>query len=153
MKKLSELEKEQMSNPQLKTSSLLPDVCHDPALPVDLQPVCASQEAASIFKALSKHTAHRSPSPAVFLPLCVHPTPPRRHQLFLLSNPVAMDRKFGGPRPLPSLELPQSHSPEKFFKDLTSAGRDSGKTPTGFRELQPSDPSGGIRLRMTPLGR
>lgn len=57
MKKLSELEKEQMSNPQLKTSSLLPDVCHDPALPMDLQPVCASQEAASIFKALSKHTA------------------------------------------------------------------------------------------------
>ncbi|CAO2588800.1 Guanylate cyclase activator 2B, partial [Lemmus lemmus] len=57
VKKLSELEKEQASNPQLKTSSLLPDVCHDPALPVDLQPVCASQEAASIFKALSKHTA------------------------------------------------------------------------------------------------
>ncbi|XP_038191445.1 guanylate cyclase activator 2B [Arvicola amphibius] len=52
VQKLSELEKEQMSNPRLKTSSLLPDVCHDPALPVDLQPVCASQEAASIFKAL-----------------------------------------------------------------------------------------------------
>ena len=68
MKKLSELEKEQMSKPQLKTSSLLPGVCHDPALPVDLQPVCASQEPASIFKALSKHTAHGSPNPVVFLP-------------------------------------------------------------------------------------
>ncbi|CAH6790797.1 Guca2b [Phodopus roborovskii] len=52
VKKLSELEKQQMSNPQLKTSSLQPAVCHDPALPLDLQPVCASQEAVSIFKAL-----------------------------------------------------------------------------------------------------
>lgn len=79
MKKLSELEKEQMSNPQLKTSSLLPDVCHDPALPVDLQPVCASQEAASIFKALSKHTAHRwLPQPCCLpAPLCAsYPTSP-----------------------------------------------------------------------------
>ncbi|MEJ1282499.1 hypothetical protein NN561_013457 [Cricetulus griseus] len=53
VKKLSELEKQQTSEPQLKTSGLLPAVCHDPALPLDLQPVCASQEAASIFKALS----------------------------------------------------------------------------------------------------
>ncbi|EGV91569.1 Guanylate cyclase activator 2B [Cricetulus griseus] len=52
VKKLSELEKQQTSEPQLKTSGLLPAVCHDPALPLDLQPVCASQEAASIFKAL-----------------------------------------------------------------------------------------------------
>ncbi|XP_005083980.2 guanylate cyclase activator 2B [Mesocricetus auratus] len=52
VKKLSELEKQQASESQPNTSSLLPAVCHDPALPLDLQPVCASQEAASIFKAL-----------------------------------------------------------------------------------------------------
>ncbi|XP_034359743.1 guanylate cyclase activator 2B [Arvicanthis niloticus] len=52
VKKLSELEEKQMSNPQLRKHSLLPDVCHNPALPMDLRPVCASQEAAGIFKAL-----------------------------------------------------------------------------------------------------
>ncbi|XP_052031623.1 guanylate cyclase activator 2B [Apodemus sylvaticus] len=52
VRKLSELEEKQMSNPQLRKSGLLPDVCHNPALPLDLQPVCASQEAASTFKAL-----------------------------------------------------------------------------------------------------
>nr|Q8R5G8.1 RecName: Full=Guanylate cyclase activator 2B; Contains: RecName: Full=Uroguanylin; Short=UGN; Flags: Precursor [Notomys alexis]AAL77417.1 uroguanylin [Notomys alexis] len=53
VKKLSELEEKQMSSPQLRKSGLLlPDVCHNPALPLDLQPICASQEAASTFKAL-----------------------------------------------------------------------------------------------------
>lgn len=70
VKKLSELEKQQTSEPQLKTSGLLPAVCHDPALPLDLQPVCASQEAASIFKALSKHIV-----PQISLPFYVCPMP------------------------------------------------------------------------------
>ncbi|OBS78817.1 hypothetical protein A6R68_18807 [Neotoma lepida] len=52
VKKLNELEEQQASNPQPKTNSLLPAVCYDPALPLDLQPICASQRAASIFKAL-----------------------------------------------------------------------------------------------------
>uniref|UniRef100_A0A8C6GUQ5 Guanylate cyclase activator 2B n=1 Tax=Mus spicilegus TaxID=10103 RepID=A0A8C6GUQ5_MUSSI len=52
VKKLNELEEKQMSNPQPRRSGLLPAVCHNPALPLDLQPVCASQEAASTFKAL-----------------------------------------------------------------------------------------------------
>lgn len=51
VKKLSELER-QMSDPQLRKRGLLPDVCHNPALPLDLRPVCASQEAAGTFKAL-----------------------------------------------------------------------------------------------------
>ncbi|EDL90106.1 rCG50354 [Rattus norvegicus] len=52
VKKLNELEEKQMSDPQQQKSGLLPDVCYNPALPLDLQPVCASQEAASTFKAL-----------------------------------------------------------------------------------------------------
>ncbi|XP_055467275.1 guanylate cyclase activator 2B [Psammomys obesus] len=52
VKELTELEKQQMSNLLTPTDSHLPGVCHNPALPPDLQPVCASQEAASIFKAL-----------------------------------------------------------------------------------------------------
>ena len=52
VKKLNELEEKEMSNPQPRRSGLLPAVCHNPALPLDLQPVCASQEAASTFKAL-----------------------------------------------------------------------------------------------------
>ncbi|KAL1777475.1 guanylate cyclase activator 2B [Sigmodon hispidus] len=52
MKKLRELEMQQMSSPQMKSSSFLPTVCRHPDLPLDLQPVCASKEAASIFKAL-----------------------------------------------------------------------------------------------------
>uniref|UniRef100_A0A8C6Q8K5 Guanylate cyclase activator 2B n=2 Tax=Nannospalax galili TaxID=1026970 RepID=A0A8C6Q8K5_NANGA len=52
VKRLSELEGQQVSSPLLQAKSLLPTVCHNPALPLDLQPVCASQEAASIFKAL-----------------------------------------------------------------------------------------------------
>ncbi|XP_011857110.1 PREDICTED: guanylate cyclase activator 2B [Mandrillus leucophaeus] len=52
MKKLSELEAQWAPSPRLQTQSLLPVVCHHPALPQDLQPVCASQEASSIFKTL-----------------------------------------------------------------------------------------------------
>lgn len=71
-----------MSNPQLQKSGLLPDVCHNPALPLDLQPVCASQEAASTFKALSKDI-----NPQISLPPSLHPALPLHQQLFLLSNP------------------------------------------------------------------
>ncbi|XP_051027818.1 guanylate cyclase activator 2B [Acomys russatus] len=52
VKKLVELEEQQMSNPQSPSGSLLPAVCHNSALPLDLQPVCASQDATSIFKDL-----------------------------------------------------------------------------------------------------
>ncbi|XP_036034500.1 guanylate cyclase activator 2B [Onychomys torridus] len=52
VKKLNELGKQLASDSQPETSPLLPTVCHHPALPKDLQPVCASQRAASIFKAL-----------------------------------------------------------------------------------------------------
>lgn len=79
MKKLNELEEKQMSDPQQQKSGLLPDVCYNPALPLDLQPVCASQEAASTFKALSKDI-----NPQIFL-LPLHPPLPLHRQLFLLS--------------------------------------------------------------------
>uniref|UniRef100_A0A8C8ZFX3 Guanylate cyclase activator 2B n=1 Tax=Prolemur simus TaxID=1328070 RepID=A0A8C8ZFX3_PROSS len=52
VKKLSELEQQWMPSPRLQTQTLLPAVCHEPALPSDLQPVCTSQDAASIFTAL-----------------------------------------------------------------------------------------------------
>ncbi|EAX07169.1 guanylate cyclase activator 2B [Homo sapiens] len=52
MKKLSDLEAQWAPSPRLQAQSLLPAVCHHPALPQDLQPVCASQEASSIFKTL-----------------------------------------------------------------------------------------------------
>ncbi|XP_004477477.1 guanylate cyclase activator 2B [Dasypus novemcinctus] len=45
VKKLSDLEKQQ-------AQGLLPAVCHHPALPQDLQPVCASEDATSVFRAL-----------------------------------------------------------------------------------------------------
>ncbi|XP_037673392.1 guanylate cyclase activator 2B [Choloepus didactylus] len=45
VKKLSGLGTQRMQ-------SLLPALCHHPALPLDLQPVCASQNATSIFRAL-----------------------------------------------------------------------------------------------------
>lgn len=90
-----------MSNPQLRKSSLLPDVCHNPALPLDLQPVCASQEAASIFRALSKDI-----HPQIFLLLSLYPPLLLHRQLFLLSNPVAVDRGLEGSQPLPTPDLP-----------------------------------------------
>ncbi|XP_059112073.1 guanylate cyclase activator 2B [Peromyscus eremicus] len=53
VKKLNELKKQLTSNSLPETSPALPAVCHHLALPEDLQPVCASQQAASIFEALS----------------------------------------------------------------------------------------------------
>ncbi|XP_008697661.1 guanylate cyclase activator 2B [Ursus americanus] len=52
VKKLSDLEKQWGPNPRLQTQRLTPSVCHHPALPPDLQPVCASEEAAQVFQAL-----------------------------------------------------------------------------------------------------
>uniref|UniRef100_G3T057 Guanylate cyclase activator 2B n=1 Tax=Loxodonta africana TaxID=9785 RepID=G3T057_LOXAF len=53
VKKLSDLEGQQMLSPHLGTQSLLPSVCQHPDLPLDLQPICTSKEAASIFRALT----------------------------------------------------------------------------------------------------
>nr|XP_035106943.1 guanylate cyclase activator 2B isoform X1 [Callithrix jacchus] len=52
IKKLSDLEAQRAPSPRLRAQSLLPAVCHHPALPLDLQPVCTSQKASSIFKTL-----------------------------------------------------------------------------------------------------
>uniref|UniRef100_H0WY10 Guanylate cyclase activator 2B n=2 Tax=Otolemur garnettii TaxID=30611 RepID=H0WY10_OTOGA len=52
VKNLSDLERQWASGPRLPPESLLPAVCQHPALPPDLQTVCTSQEAASIFKTL-----------------------------------------------------------------------------------------------------
>ncbi|XP_043429331.1 guanylate cyclase activator 2B [Prionailurus bengalensis] len=52
VKKLSNLEQQWLPNPRLQAQSLVPSVCHHPALPQDLQPICASREAASVFQAL-----------------------------------------------------------------------------------------------------
>ncbi|KAM6218530.1 guanylate cyclase activator 2B [Rhynchocyon petersi] len=53
VKKLNELEAQQVFSPRLQAQSLQSSVCQDPALPLDLQPVCTSKEAANIFKALT----------------------------------------------------------------------------------------------------
>ncbi|XP_037354705.1 guanylate cyclase activator 2B [Talpa occidentalis] len=52
VKKLSSLEEKSVPSPRLQAQSVLPYVCHHPALPLDLQPICSSQEAGSIFQAL-----------------------------------------------------------------------------------------------------
>ncbi|XP_001497636.1 guanylate cyclase activator 2B [Equus przewalskii] len=52
VKKLSDLEGQRVPNPHLRAQGLEPSVCLHPDLPQDLQPVCASKDAASIFKAL-----------------------------------------------------------------------------------------------------
>ncbi|KAL0604640.1 Guanylate cyclase activator 2B [Plecturocebus cupreus] len=52
MKKLNDLEAQWAASPRLRAQSLLLTVCHHPALPLDLQPVCTSREASSIFEAL-----------------------------------------------------------------------------------------------------
>nr|XP_008263691.1 guanylate cyclase activator 2B [Oryctolagus cuniculus] len=53
VKKLSDLEGYQMTH---SSKSPQPAVCHHPALPLDLRPICALQEAASIFDTL-RHIA------------------------------------------------------------------------------------------------
>ncbi|KAM5248664.1 guanylate cyclase activator 2B [Ctenodactylus gundi] len=52
VKKLSKLEGQWEPSPNLQAQNGRPAVCRHPALPLDLQPVCASKEAASILKAL-----------------------------------------------------------------------------------------------------
>nr|KAF6382131.1 guanylate cyclase activator 2B [Pipistrellus kuhlii] len=52
VKKLRDLERQSVLSPRLQAQSLLPTPCYHPALPRDLQPICTSREAASIFKAL-----------------------------------------------------------------------------------------------------
>ncbi|XP_004443184.1 guanylate cyclase activator 2B [Diceros bicornis minor] len=52
VKKLSDLDGQRVPSPRLRAQSPLPSLCLHPALPRDLQPVCTSEEAASIFEAL-----------------------------------------------------------------------------------------------------
>ncbi|KFO37734.1 guanylate cyclase activator 2B [Fukomys damarensis] len=52
VKKLKDLEGQWVPSPRLQAQSPLPPVCHHPALPLDLQPICASQDAASIMQDL-----------------------------------------------------------------------------------------------------
>ncbi|XP_025712147.1 guanylate cyclase activator 2B [Callorhinus ursinus] len=52
VKKLSDLEGRWGPRSYPQTQSLAPSVCHHPALPPDLQPVCASKEADSVFEDL-----------------------------------------------------------------------------------------------------
>uniref|UniRef100_A0A8C3WBR3 Guanylate cyclase activator 2B n=1 Tax=Catagonus wagneri TaxID=51154 RepID=A0A8C3WBR3_9CETA len=52
VKKLSDLEGKWAPSPRLQAHSPQPSACHQPALPLDLQPICDSKEAASIFQAL-----------------------------------------------------------------------------------------------------
>ncbi|XP_032103482.1 guanylate cyclase activator 2B isoform X1 [Sapajus apella] len=70
IKKLSDLEAQWAPSPRLRAQSPLPAVCHHPALPLDLQPVCTSQEASSIFKTL------KVPVPSLWT------TPPTPKQAF-----------------------------------------------------------------------
>ncbi|XP_007453083.1 PREDICTED: guanylate cyclase activator 2B [Lipotes vexillifer] len=53
VKKLNDLEGQWATSPGLKTQRSQSSMCHDLALPLDLQPICASGEADSIFQALS----------------------------------------------------------------------------------------------------
>nr|XP_025839511.1 guanylate cyclase activator 2B [Vulpes vulpes] len=52
VKRLSDLQGTWVPSPRLQTQNLVPPECHHPALPTDLQPICTTREAASIFKAL-----------------------------------------------------------------------------------------------------
>ncbi|XP_019592695.1 guanylate cyclase activator 2B [Rhinolophus sinicus] len=52
VKKLNDLERKLVFSPRLQAQSALPILCYHLALPLDLQPICTSRAAASIFKAL-----------------------------------------------------------------------------------------------------
>ena len=52
VKKLSNLERQQTSSPNLQAQNVLPTPCYHRALPPDLQPICTSKEAATIFQDL-----------------------------------------------------------------------------------------------------
>ncbi|XP_007103541.1 guanylate cyclase activator 2B [Physeter macrocephalus] len=52
VKKLNDLEGQWVPSPDLQAQSSRPSMCHNPALPLDLQPICASGEEDSIFQAL-----------------------------------------------------------------------------------------------------
>ncbi|XP_044092314.1 guanylate cyclase activator 2B [Neovison vison] len=58
VKKLRDLEEQRGAEPnpsrvsRLRAQRLVPSVCHHPALPPDLQPICTSKEAASVLQAL-----------------------------------------------------------------------------------------------------
>ncbi|KAF4021923.1 GUCA2B [Cervus elaphus hippelaphus] len=52
VKKLNDLVGQWVPSPGLQDQSPQPSVCHHPALPLDLRPICASKDAASIFQAL-----------------------------------------------------------------------------------------------------
>lgn len=69
VKKLRDLERQSALSPRLQAQRLLPVPCYHPALPRDLQPICTSREAASIFKAL-RECPHPWELPALipFLP-------------------------------------------------------------------------------------
>lgn len=77
VQKLSNLEGQQVASPHLQAQSLLPSVCHHPALPLDLQPVCTSEEAASIFQALCE-----CPTLQSSLPRCLSSPVPSSSQCF-----------------------------------------------------------------------
>ncbi|KAI4580240.1 hypothetical protein MJT46_001608 [Ovis ammon polii x Ovis aries] len=52
VKQLNDLADQWVPSPGLQDQSPQPSVCHHPALPLDLRPICASKDAASIFQAL-----------------------------------------------------------------------------------------------------
>ncbi|KAB0359735.1 hypothetical protein FD754_003891 [Muntiacus muntjak] len=52
VKKLNDLVGQWVPSPGLQDQSPQSSVCHHPALPLDLRPICASKDAASIFQAL-----------------------------------------------------------------------------------------------------
>ncbi|XP_024410447.1 guanylate cyclase activator 2B [Desmodus rotundus] len=52
VKNMSNLERQWVFSPRLQAQSPLPIPCYHLALPADLQPICTSKEAASIFQAL-----------------------------------------------------------------------------------------------------
>uniref|UniRef100_A0A8C6CW08 Guanylate cyclase activator 2B n=1 Tax=Moschus moschiferus TaxID=68415 RepID=A0A8C6CW08_MOSMO len=52
VKQLNDLVSQWVPSPGLQDQSPQPSVCRHPALPLDLRPICASEDAASIFQAL-----------------------------------------------------------------------------------------------------
>lgn len=54
VKKLNDLEKQLAFSPHLQAQNVLPTPCYHQALPLDLQPICTSTEAATTFQALSE---------------------------------------------------------------------------------------------------
>lgn len=96
VKKLNDLVGQWVPSPGLQDQSPQPSVCHHPALPLDLQPICASKDAASIFQALSESPSPTEPPALMFSPPCA----PVLYLVWFVKHLVAENREIQETQPL-----------------------------------------------------